>query len=68
MFWKDWTFSYDYTKTLNYGYADRVNIKNPNILNVYVERRFLKNNRATLRLAATIYLTSNTGYQQRYIG
>ena len=48
----DWTFSYDYTKTINYGYATAVQATNPNILNVYLERRFLKQNRATIRLAA----------------
>ncbi|WP_428328688.1 outer membrane beta-barrel protein [Mucilaginibacter sp.] len=43
--WKDWTWSYDYTKTLYYGYKGATN---PNILNTYVERRFLKGNMATL--------------------
>jgi hypothetical protein len=60
--WKDWTFSYDYTKTLNYGYAESVNIKNPNILNAYLERRFLKDHRGTLRLAAYDILNENTGF------
>jgi hypothetical protein len=60
--WKDWTFSYDYTKTLNYGYDASVNIKNPNILNAYLERRFLKDHRGTLRLAAYDILNENTGF------
>ncbi|MBD1393714.1 outer membrane beta-barrel protein [Mucilaginibacter glaciei] len=59
-FWKDWTFSYDYTKTLNYGYS--IPIKNPNILNAYVERRFLKDHRGTLRLAAYDLFNENTGF------
>ena len=58
----DWTFSYDYTKQLNYGYAASVKVTNPNILNVYVERRFLKSNRATLRLAAFDLFNQNTGF------
>jgi len=59
-FWKDWTFSYDYTKTLNYGYT--IPVKNPNIFNAYVERRFLKDNRGTLRFAAYDILNENTGF------
>jgi len=58
----DWTFSYDYTKTINYGYATSVGATNPNILNVYVERRFLKQNRATIRLSAFDLFNQNTGF------
>jgi uncharacterized membrane protein YgcG len=58
----DWTFSYDYTKTINYGYATSVDATNPNILNVYVERRFLKQNRATIRLSAFDLFNQNTGF------
>ncbi|MES2267756.1 MAG: outer membrane beta-barrel protein [Bacteroidota bacterium] len=60
--WKDWTVSYDYTKTLNYGYDQAVNIKNPNILNAYLERRFLKDHRGTIRLAAYDLFNENTGF------
>jgi uncharacterized membrane protein YgcG len=58
----DWTFSYDYTKTVNYGYATSVGATNPNIVNVYVERRFLKQNRATIRLSAFDLFNQNTGF------
>jgi len=58
----DWTFSYDYTKTINYGYAASVDATNPNIFNVYVERRFLKQNRATIRLSAFDLFNQNTGF------
>ncbi|TWR30593.1 outer membrane beta-barrel protein [Mucilaginibacter pallidiroseus] len=61
-FWKDWTLYYDYLKTFNYGYASSVNIKNPNLVNVYVERRFLKDHRGTIRLAAYDLLNENTGF------
>jgi len=61
-FWKDWTLSYDYTKQLNYGYAKSINVTNPNLLNLYVERRFLKNNAATIRLAAYDLFNQNTGF------
>ncbi|MBD1385568.1 outer membrane beta-barrel protein [Mucilaginibacter rigui] len=60
--WKDWTLSYDYTKTLNYGYSSSINIKNPNIFNAYVERRFLKDHRGTLRFAAYDLFNENTGF------
>lgn len=61
-FWKDWTLSYDYTKQLNYGYASSLNVKNPNLFNTYVERRFLKDHRGTLRLAAYDLFNENTGF------
>ncbi len=57
---KDWTLSYEYTKAFNYGYT--VAVPNPNILNVYLERRFLKNNRATIRMAGFDLFNQNTGY------
>ncbi|MFD0795276.1 outer membrane beta-barrel protein [Mucilaginibacter litoreus] len=60
--WKDWTISYDYTKTLNYGYSGSIAIKNPNIFNAYLERRFLKDHRGTVRLAAYDIFNENTGY------
>ena len=59
---KDWTFSYDYSKAINYGYSSAVNITNPNILNVYLERRFLKHNQATIRLSAFDLFNQNTGF------
>ncbi|AMR30986.1 hypothetical protein A0256_05875 [Mucilaginibacter sp. PAMC 26640] len=61
-FWKDWTLSYDYTKQLNYGYASSLNVKNPNLFNAYVERRFLKDHRGTLRFATYDIFNENTGF------
>jgi hypothetical protein len=58
----DWTFSYDYEKYLYYGYAKSLSVTNPNILNVYLERRFLKNNAATIRLAVFDLFNQNTGF------
>ncbi|SDE74172.1 CarboxypepD_reg-like domain-containing protein [Mucilaginibacter pineti] len=58
----DWVFSYDYTKANNYGYASNIQITNPNILNVYVERRFLKNKVATIRASAFDLFNQNTGF------
>ncbi|RCH55639.1 hypothetical protein DJ568_07055 [Mucilaginibacter hurinus] len=59
-FWKDWTLSYDFTRQVNYGY--NVPVTNPNILNVYVERRFLKNNMATIRLQGFDLFNQNRGF------
>jgi hypothetical protein len=61
-YFNDWTFSYDYTKAINYGYASSLNVTNPNILNVYLERRFLKNNSATIRLSVFDLFNQNTGF------
>jgi hypothetical protein len=58
-FFKDWTLSYDFTKQLYYGY---VGATNPNILNTYIERRFLKGNVGTLRFAVNDVFNQNTGY------
>lgn len=58
-FWKNWTLSYDYSKTLYYGYKGATN---PNILNTYLERRFLTNNMASIRLAVNDVFNQNTGY------
>ncbi|MDB5134749.1 MAG: outer rane beta-barrel protein [Mucilaginibacter sp.] len=57
--WKDWTLSYDYTKTIYEGYKGATN---PNILTTYVERRFLKGNVGTLRLSAFDLFNQNTGF------
>jgi len=62
---KDWTLSYDFTKTLYFGY---IGSTNPNIFNAYLERRFLKNNLATFRLAAYDIFNQNTGYSSSQSG
>jgi len=56
---KTWTLSYDFTKTLYYGYAGATN---PNILNAYVEKKFLKQNVGALRLSAFDLFNQNTGF------
>lgn len=65
-FWKNWTLSYDYSRVMNYGYT--VPVTNPNILNAYVERRFLKNNAATIRAAVFDMFNENTGYSSTTTG
>jgi len=61
-YFNNWTFSYDYTKTLNYGYSSSVNVTNPNVLNLYLERRFLQGNRATIRFSVFDLFNQNTGF------
>jgi len=62
-YFKDWTVSYDYGKAINYGYSTNLGkVTNPNILNMYVERRFLKDHRATIRLSAFDLFNQNTGF------
>jgi len=63
--WKDWTYSYDYTKTFYYGYKGATN---PNIFNTYVERRFLKGNMGALRLSLMDAFNQNTGYSSTQSG
>ena len=60
--WKDWTFSYDYSKVYNSGYSADLKVTNPNVLNVYLERRFLKDYRGTIRLSAFDLFNENTGF------
>ncbi|RYE36528.1 MAG: hypothetical protein EOP42_03015 [Sphingobacteriaceae bacterium] len=57
-FWKNWTLGYDIIKTINRGYTVNTN---PFLINTYVERRFLKQNRATLRLSGFDLLNQNVG-------
>jgi uncharacterized membrane protein YgcG len=59
---KDWTLGYDYTKQQNFGYSSAVPITNPTIFNAYLERRFLKGNAATIRVAAFDIFNQNTGF------
>lgn len=59
-FFKDWILGYDLSKTLNHGFSTTVNA-NPTILNLYLERQFLKKNMASLRIQAFDLFNQNTG-------
>jgi hypothetical protein len=62
-YFKDWAIRYDFSKQVNYGYSAALGkVTNPNILNMYVERRFLKDHRATIRLSAFDLFNQNTGF------
>jgi hypothetical protein len=58
--WKNYTVSYDYYHNNFYGY--QVPVKPTNILNGYVERRFLKNYAGTIRAGVYDLLNQNRGY------
>lgn len=58
-FFKDWTLGYTYSKAVNRGYQGATN---PNLLDTYIERRFLKQNMATIRIAAYDLFNENTGF------
>lgn len=66
-FLKDWTLGYDITKLINKGFISTVNT-NPTLLNVYLERRFLKNNKGTLRLQGYDLFNQNTGISREVNG
>jgi hypothetical protein len=58
-FFEDWTLSYNYSKVIYEGYQGATN---PNILNTYLERRFLKKNIGTLRFSVYDLFNENTGF------
>ncbi len=66
-FFKDWTLGYDFTKIINTGYISTVN-SNPTLLNLYVERRFLKKNAGTLRIQGFDLFNQNTGISRTVNG
>ncbi|MGY4385286.1 hypothetical protein ACVWYN_002324 [Pedobacter sp. UYP24] len=56
---KNWTLGYDYSKAIYKGFEDNTN---PDLLNVSVERRFLKNNASTIRFSAFDLFNENAGF------
>lgn len=66
-FLKDWTFGYDFSKLINTGFISTKNT-NPAILNLYLERRFLKGNKGTFRLQGYDLFNQNTGISRTING
>ncbi|RZK64937.1 MAG: hypothetical protein EOO85_29040, partial [Pedobacter sp.] len=58
-FLKEWTLSYTFSKAINKGYQYATN---PNILDTYVERRFLKQKMASIRISVYDLFNENTGF------
>ena len=67
IFFKNWTLGYDLTKIINTGYLNTKN-SNPLLLNMFFERRFLKNNKATIRFQAFDIFNQNTGISREVNG
>ncbi|MEJ7780543.1 MAG: outer membrane beta-barrel protein [Daejeonella sp.] len=59
-FFEDATLGYNLSKTVNSGFDNSI-IRNPTILGLFAEYRFLKGNRGTLRLDAFDLFNQNTG-------
>lgn len=59
-FFKDLTLGYNLSKTINSGFDNAI-VKNPTILRLFTEYRFLKGNKGTLRLDAYDIFNENTG-------
>lgn len=59
-FFKDLTLSYNLRKTINSGFDNGI-VKNPTILRLYTEYRFLKGNNGTLRFEGNDLFNQNTG-------
>lgn len=61
-FFEDFTLGYDLTKRFNRGY--NAGIGDPTFLSVYLEHRFLKNNKGEIRLQGFDIFGQNTGIQR----
>lgn len=59
-FAKDFTLGYDLSKTVNSGFDNSI-MKNPTILGLFAEYRFLKGNKGALRLDGLDLFNQNTG-------
>jgi hypothetical protein len=66
-FLKDWTIGYDVTKIINTGFISTVN-SNPTLVNLYLERRFLKKNIGKIRIRGFDLLDQNTGISRTVNG
>ena len=59
-FFKDLTLGYQLRKTVNSGFDNNI-VRNPTILRLYTEYRFMKGNNATIRFEGNDILNENTG-------
>jgi len=59
-FFKDLTVGYDFKKTINSGFDNGI-VRNPTILRLYTEYRFLKGNSGSLRFEGNDLLNQETG-------
>lgn len=59
-FSKRWMLSFDFSQQFNNGFSNYVQA-NPTLLNVYIERTFLRNDMAAIRLQGFDLFNQNTG-------
>lgn len=59
-FFKDLSLGYDFSKTINSGFNNNA-VKNPTLLRLYMEYRFLKGNMGSVRIQGFDLFNQNTG-------
>jgi len=64
---KKWSMSFDVSTRINNGFSNSVKA-NPTLLNVYLERTFLKNDRGVIRLQGFDLMNQNTGISREVSG
>lgn len=67
VFWGNFTLGYAYSKIFNYGY-DRLVSANPNVVNTYLEYKFLKQKTAAVAIQAYDLFDQNTGVYRSVSG
>ncbi|WP_028296825.1 TonB-dependent receptor [Olivibacter sitiensis] len=63
----NWVLSLDFAKQFNTGYENVGNV-NPTLMNVYIEKSFLKNEMASIRLQGFDLFNQNTGISREISG
>lgn len=63
----NWIFSFDFAQQINTGYIN-IGTVNPTLLNVYIEKSFLKNEMASIRLQGYDLFNQNTGISRQVNG
>lgn len=63
----NWSLSFDISQRVNNGFSNFIN-ENPTLLNVYLERTFLKNDRAAIRIQGYDLFNENTGLSHDVYG
>ncbi len=66
-FSKNWSVSFDLAQQFNDGFSSVVNV-NPTLLNVFIERTFLKNDIGSIRLQGFDLFNQNTGVSRQVLG
>lgn len=65
---KKWMFSFDIAQRYNNGFSNVIDSNPTTIINFYLQKAFLKNDRAVIRLQAFDLLNQNTGISSEVMG